>query len=320
MTPPVIVVFGHGYDTYRSELDVLAPYGVEHIEPVPVDAPNAAERLAAADIVLVREAPLPSDLIGSMASCKAIIRYGVGVDNIDLSAAAEHGIYVANVPDYGTDEVAEHALALLLDVARRVTQRDRFVRQGGWGVGAQEPIDRIAGSTLGLIGFGRIAERLWQKTAGLGLAGTLAFDPVRSTFPEGVTPVELDRLLEEADLISLHAPLTPATLHLMNAERIALLKPRAVLVNTARGGLIDERALVAALERGALRGAGLDVFADEPLPDGHPLRRRRDVVLTDHAGWYSEASLDELQRGAAREAARVLGGSPPENWINRWPS
>ncbi len=318
MTPPVVVVFGPGYDDYRTELEVLAPLGVERIEPVATDAPDADDRLAAADVVLVREAPLTAERIASLDRCRAIVRYGVGVDNVDLEAAAARRIYVANVPDYGSHEVAEHALALMLAVVRRVAQRDRAVRAGAWGVGVREPIARLAGSTLGLIGFGRIAETLWRKTAGLELGATLVHDPLRSSFPEGVRPVDLDTLLAEADVISLHAPLTDATHHLVNAERLARLRPGAVLVNTARGGLVDETALLAALDEGRLRGAGLDVFEREPLPADHPLRERPEVVLTDHTAWYSDTSLEELQRGAATEAARVLRGEEPASWVNRW--
>ena len=320
MTSPTVVVFGTGYDDYRTELDVLAPLGVERIEPVAVDAPNADARLNAADVVLVRESPLPAERIGRLDRCRAIVRYGVGVDNIDLEAAAARGIYVANVPDYGSHEVAEHALALILATARRIAQRDRAVRAGAWGVGSREPIARLAGSTLGLVGFGRIAEALWRKTAGLGFEATLVHDPVRTSFPDGVRPVDLESLLAEADVISLHAPLTAATRHLIDADGLAHVRPGAVLVNTARGGLIDEAALLVALDEGRLRGAGLDVFEEEPLPADHPLRQRPQVVLTDHTGWYSDASLDELQRGAATEAARVLRGEEPENWVNRWAS
>ncbi len=320
MTSPTVVVFGTGYDDYRTELDVLAPLGVERIESVAVDAPNADARLNAADVVLVRESPLPAERIGRLDRCRAIVRYGVGVDNIDLEAAAARGIYVANVPDYGSHEVAEHALALILATARRIAQRDRAVRAGAWGVGSREPIARLAGSTLGLVGFGRIAEALWRKTAGLGFEATLVHDPVRTSFPDGVRPVDLESLLAEADVISLHAPLTAATRHLIDADGLEHVRPGAVLVNTARGGLIDEAALLAALDEGRLRGAGLDVFEEEPLPADHPLLQRPQVVLTDHTGWYSDASLDELQRGAATEAARVLRGEEPENWVNRWAS
>jgi D-3-phosphoglycerate dehydrogenase len=317
VTAPIVVVFGPGYDDYRTELDVLAPLGVERIEPVAIDAPDADARLADADVVLVREAPLPAERIARLDRCRAIVRYGVGVDNIDLEAAAARGIYVANVPDYGTHEVAEHALALILATVRRIAQRDRAVRAGAWGVGAREPIARLAGSTLGLIGFGRIAEALWRKTAGLGVRATLAYDPLRAALPDGVRPVDLDTLLAESDVISLHAPLTDATRHLLNEERLGHVRRGAVLVNTARGGLIDEAALLAALDDGRLRAAGLDTFEEEPLPEGHPLRARPQVVLTDHAGWYSDASLQELQHGAAIEAARVLRGEEPLHWVNR---
>lgn len=318
MTPPRVVVYGPGYDDYRTEVDVLAPYGVERIDPIPIDAPDADARLATADIVLVREAPLPAGRIARLQRCRAIVRYGVGVDNIDLEAATSRRIYVANVPDYGSHEVAEHALALILAVARRVPRRDREVREGAWGLGARQPIARLAGSTLGLIGFGRIAETLWRKASGLGFRATLVSDPERSTLPDGVRRVPLDVLLKEADIVSLHAPLTDATRHLIDRDALAKMRDGAILVNTARGGLIDEAALIAALEAGKLHGVGLDVFEEEPLASGHPLRTQPDAVLTDHTGWYSSSSLDELQRGAAAEAARVLQGDAPRNWVNRW--
>lgn len=318
MNPPIVVVFGPGYDDYRTELDVLAPHGVEHIEPVGLDGPDRDARLAAADAVLVREAPLPAERIAKLERCRVIVRYGVGLDNVDLAAAERHRIPVANVPDYGADEVAEHALALILSVARRVTQRDRDVRSGAWGIGHRQPIRRLAGSTLGLVGFGRIAETLWRKASGIGFRETLAVDPVRDAYPPGVRRVDLDTLLRRSDVVSLHAPLTPTTRRMIAAPQLEAMRDGAILVNTARGGLVDPAALVDALTRGRLLGAGLDTFDEEPLPHDDPLRTVENAVLTDHTAWYSETSLDELQRGAAHEVARVLAGEAPQNWVNRW--
>lgn len=318
MNPPVVVVFGPGYDDYRTELDVLAPYGVEHIEPVGLDDAARDARLATADAILVREAPLPDERIALLDRCRVIVRYGVGLDNIDLEAARRRRIYVANVPDYGSEEVAEHTLALILAVDRRVAQRDRDVRSGAWGIGARQPIRRLAGSTLGLVGFGRIAEAVWRKSSGIGFRDTLVVDPVRASYPKGVHPVDLDTLLRRSDVVSLHAPLTASTRHMLAGPQFDTMRDDAILVNTARGGLVDQAALVDTLTRGGLHGAGLDVFEEEPLPEDDPLRTLENVVLTDHTAWYSEASLDELQRGAAHEVARVLAGESPVNWVNRW--
>jgi len=318
MTRASVVVFGPGYDDYRTELDVLAPLGVERVEPVGLDDPDRDARLAEADAVLVREAPLREEAIERMARCRAIVRYGVGLDNVALDAATRRGIYVANVPDYGTDEVAEHALALILAVVRRIAQRDRDIRAGAWGVGPRQKISGMVGSTLGLVGFGRIAEAVARKASGFGLRTTFAYDPERASFPPGVVSTDLDTLLRESDIVSLHAPLTATTHHLIGEEQLAIMRDGVVLVNTARGGLIDETALVRVLKSGHLRGVGLDVFEVEPLRADSELRDCENVVLSDHAAWYSEASLTRLKRSAAQEVARCLAGEPPLNWVNRW--
>ena len=313
--PPRVVVYGRGYDDYAIETDVLRPLGVPRIEEVSEGDEHALESATA---ILVRETPLGAERIATLRCCRAIVRYGIGVDNIDLGAAARRGIFVANVPDYGVQEVATHALALYLAVVRRIPGRDRAVRSGAWNAGAAEPLPPVSGLTLGLVGFGRIGEALHRKARGIGFARTLAYDPYRASWPDDVTPGELDAVLAGADLISLHAPLTPATHHLVDRAGLALVRSGAVIVNTARGGLIDERALADALREGRLFGAGLDVFEQEPPAPDNPLLACDRVVLSDHAAWYSSASLDALHRGAAEEVARVLSGRPPAAWVNRW--
>lgn len=315
---PRVVVYGNGYDGYELELAVLAPLGVTRIHEVqPGDDPDG---MRSADAVLVRNTPMPASLIDELERCRVIVRYGIGVDNVDLEAARARRIFVANVPAYGIDEVATHALALFLTVLRGTGLRDRTLRQRGWdgrGVGA---VPRLKGLTLGVVGFGHIGEELHRKARGVGFARTLAFDPYRSAWPEGVEPCQLDDLFRHADLVSLHAPLTERTRHLADGRRLALMRPTAVLVNTARGGLVDEDALVAALEQGRLLGAGLDVFEREPLDPSHPLLGCERAVLTDHTAWSSAAAREELQRGAAEEALRVLSGQRPESWVNPWPT
>lgn len=314
--PPRIVVYGHGYDDYSLEVAALRPLGVTSIEQVAAgDHPDA---LFDADVVLVREAAVPAELIARLRRCRAIVRYGIGVDNIDLDAAREHRIVVANVPTYGIDDVATHALALFLAVLRGIAARDREVRAGAWSDRGLGPVPRLQQRTLGVVGFGHVGEALHRKARGLGFARTLAFDPYRRRWPDDVAPVELDALFAAADLVSLHAPLTPETHHLVDARRLALMRPSAVLVNTARGGLVDEAALARALREGRLLGAGLDVFEREPPDPSHPLLGCERAVFTDHTAWSSRDALEELHRGAAEEALRVLTGEEPRSWVNRW--
>jgi D-3-phosphoglycerate dehydrogenase len=266
---------------------------------------------AVADAVMVRETPLPAETLSRLGRLRAIVRYGVGTDNIDVAYAASRGIAVANVPDYGVEEVSEHALALLLAVKRRLFQRDAAVRAGDWGEVRATPIRRTRGGTLGLIGAGRIGAAFLGKARPLGFARVLVHS--RDALPEGAEAADVDTICREADVVSLHVPLTPQTRNLIDAERLALMKPTAILINTARGGLIDEPALAIALREGRLLGAGLDVFAQEPLPADSPLRGAPNCVLSDHAAWYSEEAVQDLQRKAAEEVRRALSGEPLAN-------
>lgn len=278
-----------------------------------------AVRLAVrdADAVFVRESPIDRAAIDGMERCRAIVRYGVGVDNIDLAAAAERRIHVANVPDYGVEEVSDQAIAPMFAVVRRIASRDRDVRAGRWNVARQEPMYRLAGRTLGVIGYGRVGAAFLRKTSALGFTRTLVYDPAASALPDHAEAADLDAIFTQADIVSLHLPLLPTTARLVSAERLAAMKPEAIIINTSRGGLIDEAALAAALTEGRLGGAGLDVYAVEPPADS-PLLTLRNAVLTDHTGWYSEESVAELQTKAAQEIARVFAGEAPRHWVNRW--
>jgi D-3-phosphoglycerate dehydrogenase len=245
------------------------------------------------------------------------VRYGIGVDNVDLDAARERHIYVANVPDYGAEEVSDQALALLLGVVRRVATRDRAVRAGAWNVSRSEKMYRVAGCTLGLVGYGRIARTFERKMRGMGVSRVIVFDPYAAA-TAGVELVPLDALCREADFISVHAPLTPETRHLLGRREFESMKPTAIVVNTARGPLIDEAALVDALRSRRILGAGIDVYESEPPRPDHPLFALDNAVLSDHTGWYSEESVNELQTKAAEEVARVFRGDVPRHWLNRW--
>lgn len=321
MTPethvPHVVVVGHGYADYATEEAILRPYGVGRIAPVAADDPALSEHLARAAAVLVRETPITRAHLDAAPLLRVIVRYGIGVDNIDLAAARERRVYVANVPAYGTEDVSDHALALYLAVQRRIVTRDRAVRSGAWNVGPAEPIRRSATLRFGLVGYGRIARAFHRKIAALGTGAVLVHDPELDHAPSGTRLVDLHTLASESDVVSLHAPLVDATRGMIDAAFFDRMREGAILVNTARGGLVDEAALLDALRSGRIR-AGLDVYAVEPPRADHPIFERDDVVLSDHTGWYSENSVEELQAGAAQEVARVLDGHPPASWLNPW--
>lgn len=313
-----VVVIDGGYDSYSTEQEILSPYGARiEVQPCDRDTQLVLAAVVGADAVLVRESPVGAAAMDLMPRCRAIVRYGIGVDNIDLDAARERHIYVANVPDYGSEEVSDHALALLLAVVRRITSRDRAVRAGAWNLARTQKMHRVAGRTLGLVGYGRIARSFERKMRGIGTTRVLAYDPFAEPTPD-IEMVSLETLCREADFISVHAPLLAQTSHLIDARCINLMKPTAVIVNTARGALIDEAALVAALRAERILGAGIDVYESEPPTRDNPLFSLDNVVLSDHTGWYSEESVAELQTKAAQELARVLGGKQPLNWLNRW--
>jgi D-3-phosphoglycerate dehydrogenase len=271
-----------------------------------------------ADAILVTYAKLPGELLRQFRRCKAIGRFGLGVDNIDIAAAAELGITVTYVPDYCMQEVSDHTMALLLALARKVPQSNALVQAGRWDMPAVVPIHRLAGRVLGLVGFGNIPRALAPKAKAFGLR-VVAHDPYASQHAlaaAGVEGMSFDRLLEISDFVSIHAPLLPATRGLFNADVFRKMKQGACLINTARGPLVDEDALLAALDSGRLAGAALDVVAVEPLPKQSRLIGRDNVVLTPHTGFYSVEALNELQTKCAADVARVLSGEKPVYPVN----
>ncbi|HEY5063697.1 MAG TPA: C-terminal binding protein [Xanthobacteraceae bacterium] len=277
------------------------------------NSPSADDILAVArdaDAILVTYAKLPGELLRQLKNCKAIGRFGLGVDNIDLPAAKELGIAVNYVPDYCLREVSDHAMALLLALARKVPFSNKLVQYGRWEVPPIVPLRRLEGQTLGLIGFGNIPRALAPKAKAFGLK-VLTYDPyvnADAAAALGVETVSFDDLLAHSDFISVHAPLQPATRGLMNAKTFAKMKKGACLINTARGPLVDEAALVSALDSGQLGGAALDVVTTEPLAKDSPLLGRDNVILTPHTAFYSVEALEELQTKCASDVARVLSG------------
>ena len=246
--------------------------------------------------------------------CRGIAHFGKGVDNIDVAAATRCGIWVANVRDANWDEVSNHVLALLLGWARGIVAFDRHVRDGGWSYRAAIPRHRLAGQVLGIVGFGDIARVLATKARALGLT-VLAY----ARRPEPTAHVRfasLPELLAASDYVSIHVPLTPETARLIGARELALMKRSAFLVNTSRGGVIDQPALVAALAGGRIAGAGLDVTDPEPPAADDPLLALPNVILTPHVAWYSEESREHVTVEAAREVVRILRGERPLSPVN----
>nr|WP_294696222.1 C-terminal binding protein [uncultured Friedmanniella sp.] len=274
---------------------------------------ETAEATAGADVVLVNFAPITETVLAGLAPGATVIRYGIGYDNVDAEAATRHGVAVANVPDYGSDTVADHAAACLLSLLRKLPLYDHLIRRDGWcepnGLGS---LPGFSATTVGLVGAGRIALGLARRLLPFGFR-VLAYDPYAdpdAVSAAGVALRPLAELLAESSAISLHVPVTPDTQHLVDEGFLRRMRAGAVLVNTSRGGLVDERALAAALSEGRLAAAALDVFDPEPLAADSPLRGLSNVIFTPHAAFFSDESVEALQRLATEEAGRALAGEP----------
>ncbi len=262
-----------------------------------------------ADVVFNNFAPMNERTMGVMAQGATVIRYGVGVDNVDLEAARRLGVHVCNVPDYGVEEVADHAAAMALSLSRKLGRYDAGVRAGEWKIDAiVDQVRSLGQSTVGLVGFGRIARAFAARMQAFG-AKVVAYDPYVSA-ADGATMLPLDDVIAQADILSLHVPLTPETRHMIGKAEIARMRKGAILINVSRGGLVDEVALAEALASGHLGGAGLDVFENEPLPAGVLLRDAPNAIFSPHAAFFSDASVERLQRLAAEEGLRALKGEP----------
>lgn len=308
-----VVITDHAFGTLEQEEAMAHAEGAEFGAFQCVTEEETIEAVRGADAVIVNFAPITDAVLASLADGATVVRYGIGYDNVDLAAAARRGVQVANVPDYGTDVVADHAAAMALMLMRRIPEYNARIRADGWCRPATVgQIPSVGAATLGLVGLGRIAQAVATRFAAFGTR-VVAYDPMvqaEVAASAGVALVDLDQLVAAADVVSLHAPVTDDTRHMINAALLAAFKPNAVLVNTSRGALIDEAALAAALKAEQLAWAGLDVFETEPLPQASPLWECDNVVFTPHAAYYSQQSQLALQRLASEEAARALRGEP----------
>jgi phosphoglycerate dehydrogenase-like enzyme len=283
------------------------------------DEADLAEHLADADaLVLFHEIGLVGAATFSQAPrCKCIIRAGVGYNNVDRAAAAKHGVILCNVPDYGTEEVADHAITLLLALARKLLTSDAAIRAGGWHYSTAIGTPRLRGRTMGVVGCGRIGTATALRAKAFGL-DVVFYDPL---VPQGLDKAlgirrvfRLEELLEQSHFVSLHCYLDQTTHHLISARALRHMRPDAFLINTARGPVVDQAALLEALDSGRLAGAGLDVVEREPLDDDR-LRHHPRVILTPHSAFYSVEGFVELRTKAAEEVRRILLGEPPRNQV-----
>ena len=313
-----VLVTDHVFAGLEPERSVLEPLDVEVEVASSADEEALAAAARGAVGLLVCFAPVTGPVIEAAAQggCRVIARYGIGYDNVDVEAATRAGIVVTNVPDYCLDEVADHTLALILAALRAVVPAAALVREGAW----ERPpaaIHRLAGRRLALLGLGNIGRRVAARARAFEFE-VVAHDPYAAgPAPEGVTLVaELEEALAGADVVSLHTPLTEETRHLVDARAIGLMRRAPVLVNTARGGLVDTDAVVAALDSGALSWAALDVLDTEPPPPDHPIRAHPRAIVTPHMAFHSEEAVEELQRRAAEEVARALRDEAPDRPVN----
>ena len=313
-----VVLIEHGYDTTEYERAIIEAAGGEFIDAEKLPLAEALKLCKNAEGVMCRRLEITREIIQGFRNCRILVRYGVGTDNIDVRAATEANIIVGHVPVYCVDEVTTHAFALLLACVRHVVPTQRKMETGGWDVHRNEPIYRMEGKTIGLVGLGNIGRAMARKLSGWGMR-ILAVDPfvdAKRAHAQGAELVDFQRLCRESDYISLHVPLLPETRHLINAEALALMKRGVVLVNTARGPVVDTNALLKAIQSGHVASAGLDVFEEEPLPSDSPFCSHSRIVVSDHVAWYSEESQIQLQKSAAREAVRVCTGGLPESMAN----
>ena len=319
--PPTVVITDSTYPDADLEREVLEAIDAEVITADAQSPEAVIESARGADALLNQETELTRAVFEALDDLQAVARYGVGVDNIDVEAATDHGVSVLNVPSYCEDEVATHALSLLLALVRNVPSYDQQVKNGGWDWTSGRPINRLTGKTLGFVAFGSIPRQLAEKAAGFDLE-YIAYDPYQSRSEladAGVEKVDFEELLERADVVSIHAPLTDETHHLFDESAIGRLEDDALLINVARGPVVDEEALATALRNGELGGAGLDVMPTEP-PESSPLFDLDNAVLTPHVAWYSEESIVDLRTKAARALVKVLQGERPPSTVNDTPT
>lgn len=316
---PKVVVTDYTFPNLDIEKQVLVPGGCE-LAGHQCRTPEALiEVVRDADHVLTQFAPVNANVVNAMERAKVIVRYGIGYDNVDLAAAAARGIPVCNVPEFCTDEVADHTLGLILATTRCLFQNHHATSAGDWGLAV--PLGQmraLARLTVGIVGFGRIGQAVAKRLAGFGCR-LLVFDPAipaDEIAQAGAEPASLDDLLGNSDLVSLHCPSNEKTRWLINESSIAKMKLGAILINVGRGDLVAPDALVAALGQGRISAVGLDVFSPEPIPADHPILRMENVIVGSHIASASEQAVVTLRESAAKTVLKAINGEPLPNIVN----
>ena len=315
---PKIVIVESDFEEQEIEKRMAAEAGMEIAIFNSRDADDIIKNAADADGIITSYGNFPRRVFEALPNLKVVSRTGVGYDSIDLQAATDNGVAICTHPGYGTEVVSDHAITLAMDVLRRTNELDADMRKGIWNHHARRPLGQAYGRTFGVIGMGEIGRAAARKAKGLGfkvICASRSLKPGRRT-PEGYEIYSVDMLLQMADVVSLHCALTPETHHLLNEERLRHMKANAVVVNTARGPLIDTVALARVLSEGHLWGAGLDVFEDEPLSPDHPILLAPHTVLTPHAAYWSEESGLELRERTTKAVIDILSGREPMDCLN----
>lgn len=324
MHKQTVVIADYDYGDVEIERAIIEGAGLELVAAQCKSEDEIIDVAQYAQAIIAQYAPVSAKVITALARCRVIARYGTGVDIVDVDAATRRNILVTNVPnDWCENEVADHALALLLSVARKLRDYDRATRAGVWRWQSGQPIYRLRDRVLGLLAFGAIAREIAARARGFGMH-VIAHDPympAADIAAHGVTPVSFDELIEQADYLVIQAPLTANTYHLIGEAQLRRMKPEAFLINTARGPIVDDRALYQALKEGWIAGAGLDDIEEEPAKvrgwkPTNPLFSLENVILTPHAAYYSEEAIHTVRDFAAHEVVRVLTGQPPLSPVN----
>ncbi len=314
----LVVIADSPFETSEKEEMILGKIGASVQRFTCSNESQVISAAKNAHVVLCDASPITRNVIMNLQQAVGIVEYGIGYDNIDVNAATEKGIVVCNVPDFMTSEVADHTVALILALARKLHQILPSTRSGEWTWSKFRPIESLDSRTAGIIGFGNIGRQVATRLSAFGMK-IVAYDPyipAENVRRLGATPATLGQLLTSSDIVSIHIPLTSETRHLIGKKEIAMMKKSSILINTSRGPVIDQGALLSSLQEKQIGAAGLDVLATEPPDPSDPLLMLDNVIITPHIGWYSEQSSSRLQEHAALEAERILTGQTPRHPVN----
>jgi len=313
--PYRVVITDCDQGSIEEEKDEFGKIGAELILAQVQKEEDLIRACREADGLLNQYALLTRRVLENLPKCKVVSRYGVGVDSVDLRAATDLGIIVANVPDYCMDEVSSQTISMILTLIRKTAFFDQKVKSGQWDFRLGIPIYRTRGKTLGLVGCGKIGLEVAKRISAFGVR-VMAFDPYIPKAAQGIELTDLDTLLKESDFISVHCPLNESTRHLIGEKEFQKMAKKPLFINTSRGPIIDEIALIQALEEGRISGAGLDVLEKEPPDLQNPLLKMENVILSPHVSFYSVESISELKRRTAENVSAVLLGKLPKSVVN----